>query len=120
MRTICTWSALILACAVAVSTSYSEPSHNPDSVNGHKLALLICSACHIAAPDQNKPPILRTPAVSFQSLAEKEGTSYEGIRNFILTTHQDISHPKDMPNPMLTDDEASDISAYIVSLRRMQ
>ena len=120
MRTICIWVTLVIACTVAVSTSYSEPSHNPDSVNGHKLALLICSACHTAAPDQNKLPILRTPAVSFQSLAEKKSTSYEGIRNFILTTHQDIGHPKDMPNPMLTDDEASDISAYIVSLRRMR
>jgi len=64
--------------------------------------------------------MLRAPAVSFESLAQKTSTSYEGVRDFITTTHEDATHREAMPNPMLTDDQASDISAYILSLRHQQ
>ncbi len=118
-RTIRIWAAWVASCTLLLSSARADPSrNNPDPLNGHRLALLIYSACHIAGPDQNGPPILQPPAESFQSLAQKEGTSYDQMREFILTTHQDVTHPKKMPNPMLMEQEASDIAAYIINLRR--
>ncbi len=118
-RTTCFWAASVVSGSLLLSSADADSGrHDPDPVNGHRLALLICSACHIAGPDQNGLPILRPPAVSFQSLAQKEGANYDQIREFMLTTHQDVTHPKEMPNPMLMEQEASDIAAYIISLRR--
>ena len=121
MRSYFLVTTLAFACAIATSSSYCAPApYNPDPVNGRKLALLICSACHVVGPDQKRPPMLRAPAVLFESLAQKTSTSYEGVRDFITTTHEDATHREAMPNPMLTDDQASDISAYILSLRHQQ
>ncbi len=85
-RVICFWTALVVGSTILFSNAGAEPSRqNPDPVNGHRLAVLICSACHIAGPDQKDPPILRPPGISFQQLAKKEGISYDQIREFILT-----------------------------------
>src|SRR3974390_1134107 len=105
MRSYFLITTLGFACAIATSSSYGAPApYNPDPVNGHKLALLICSACHVVGPDQKRPPMLRAPAVSFASLAQKTSTRYEGVRDFITTTHEDATHREAMPNPMLPDD----------------
>jgi len=121
MRSYFLVTTLTFACAIATSSSYGAPApYNPDQVNGRKLALLICSACHFVGPDQKKSPILRSPAVSFESLAQKPSTSYEGLRDFIKTINEDVTHREAMPNPMLTDNPASDISVDILSLRHQQ
>ena len=39
------------------------------------------------------------------------------MRNFLRSTHSNISHPSAMPNPELTEQQIDDIAAYIASLR---
>jgi mono/diheme cytochrome c family protein len=85
---------------------------------GHGLATLICSACHVAAPDQNFEPILRPPAPPFASIAQRNNVTADFLRTFLTTTHRDISSPNGMPNPQLLDYQIEDISAYILSLRK--
>ncbi len=85
---------------------------------GHHLATLICSACHVAAPDQNFEPILRPPAPPFASIAQRSNVTADYLRTFLTTTHRDISNPNGMPNPQLLDYQIKEISAYILSLRK--
>jgi mono/diheme cytochrome c family protein len=85
---------------------------------GHHLATLICSACHVAATDQNFEPILRPPAPPFASIAQRGDVTADFLNTFLTTTHRDITNPKGMPNPMLLDYQIKQISAYILSLRK--
>jgi mono/diheme cytochrome c family protein len=94
----------------------AETSANP--TEGHRLALEICTACHVVGPDQQVRPLLRNPAPNFQTIAGKPGISAASLNQFILTTHLGITNPDGMPNPQLTEDQAADIASYILSLRR--
>jgi hypothetical protein len=85
---------------------------------GHHLATLICSACHVAAPDQDFEPILRPPAPPFASIAERRDLTADFLQTFLSTTHRDVLNPKGMPNPLLLDYQIKQISAYILSLRK--
>jgi mono/diheme cytochrome c family protein len=95
----------------------AEAETTADPAEGHRLALKICSACHIVASDQQSPPVSRHPAPNFQAIAGSPGTSAASLQRFILTTHAEIATPAGMPNPQLTEDQAAEIAAYIVSLR---
>ena len=86
--------------------------------NGHHLALMICSACHVAGPNQKTPPILTQPAPSLEMLANKPGATAASVQKFLLTIHLSIANGKDMPNPQLTEDQARDLGLYIMSLRK--
>jgi mono/diheme cytochrome c family protein len=85
---------------------------------GHQLALEICSACHIAAPDQRTRPILTEPPPSLETLANKPGVTAESVQKFLLTIHLSLANGKDMPNPEVTEDQARDLAAYVMSLRK--
>ena len=89
-----------------------------DVAQGHHLATLICSACHLAAPDQPFEPILRPPAPSFDSIAQRASTTTESIQKFLATTHKDVGNPQGMPNPQLLDEQARQLTAYLLSLRK--
>ena len=88
-----------------------------DPTEGHRLALKICAACHLAASDQQNAPLLHHPAPDFEAIAARPGISAASLQQFILTTHSGITNPDKMPNPQLTEDQAADIASYIVSLR---
>jgi len=93
----------------------AETAANP--TEGHRLALKICAACHVVAPDQQIPPVLRNPGPNFQAIAGRPGISAASLQQFILTTHSGIATPDNMPNPQVTEDQAANIASYIVSLR---
>jgi len=85
---------------------------------GHRLALLACSPCHVVAIDQEAAPILRTPAPSFDAIANKPETTGDSLRAFLSTTHAKIATPSGMPNPQLADYQMAEVISYILSLRR--
>ena len=103
-----------IVCAVAVGAAAGDAG-NP--VEGHRLAVKICSFCHIAAADQEFAPTLHRPGPSFLAIANKPGKTASSLQKFLLTTHSTIAEPKNMPNPRLTDDQVIDIVSYILSLR---
>jgi mono/diheme cytochrome c family protein len=80
--------------------------------------LRICSACHVVATDEETTPVLRKPPPSLQAIANRPDTSLESLRSFLLTIHRTLANGKDMPNPDLTDEQARDIAAYMMTLRR--
>lgn len=79
---------------------------------------MICAACHVVADDQASPPRLLQPTPSFRDIADRPGTTAESLRKFVGTTHWDpTKNPDAMPNPRLSDEQITAISAYILSLK---
>jgi mono/diheme cytochrome c family protein len=110
------WLAIVSAFASSAPlVAVAETGANLSE--GHRLGLKICAACHVVAPDQEIPPVLRNPAPSFQAIAGKPGITAASLQHFILTTHAAFTNPEGMPNPQLTEDQAADIASYIVNLR---
>lgn len=63
--------------------------------------------------------MLEPAAPSFADIAGRPGMTAKKIRHFILTTHWDEKTiPMTMPNLMLMPDDASAVSAYILSLKK--
>lgn len=89
-----------------------------DVRRGHVVAIESCALCHVAARDQPTPPILRPPAPSFDSIAQRENTSAESLATFLRTTHSGLDNPNGMSNPRLFDYEIRQTVAYILSLRK--
>ncbi len=107
------------ACSVLTTAQAQQARSLSDDVqNGHYLAVLICSNCHVASPDQSIEPILQPPAPSFESIAKRSTTTSETIRAFLTITHRNISNPAGMPNPELLDFQTRQVVAYLLSLRK--
>jgi cytochrome c1 len=109
-------SAFFVVFGIAGGAAYAQEADEVEQ--GHHLATLICSPCHIAASDQPFEPILRPPAPSFESIAQRNLTTKESVQKFLDTTHKDIGNPKGMPNPQLLDYQVKQVAAYLVSLRK--
>ncbi len=106
---------------LTAAAMHPAAANDADQVaSGHQLALEICSACHIAARDQRMQPILTEPPPSLETLANKPGATAESVQKFLLTIHLSLANGKDMPNPELTEDQARDLAAYVMSLRKAQ
>jgi mono/diheme cytochrome c family protein len=110
------FARLAIMLAFSSMAVAAEAEKTADPAEGHRLALKICSACHMVASDQQSPPVLRHPAPDFHAIAGKPGTSAASLQRFMLTTHAEIATPAGMPNPRLTENQAAEISAYILSL----
>jgi mono/diheme cytochrome c family protein len=110
--------AYAAACAAACAPLQAAP---PRSVAaGEKVARNVCAACHVVASDQAPPP-LSTTTPSFTEIANRPGVSEKTLRPFIMQTHWDMKTlPLTMPNPMLTQEQATDVARYILSLRNPQ
>jgi len=88
-----------------------------DTDAGERLALIVCSACHVVSPTQDVKPVLQPPARSFDSIANKPDTTEASLRHFISTTHKEILPPDQMPNPELSDEQTTSVVRFIMSLR---
>jgi len=107
------------ACSALAAAQTQQLNNLSDDVqNGHYLAVIICSNCHVASPDQSIEPVLQPPAPSLESIARRSTTTSETIRAFLTTTHRNISNPAGMPNPELLDFQMRQVVAYLLSLRK--
>ncbi|HEV2550650.1 MAG TPA: c-type cytochrome [Stellaceae bacterium] len=113
-------AALLVAVAAASApTVHAEGQSNAEDIRaGRVLSLRICTACHFVSRDQDMPPILRPPAPSFPSIANRRGATEESVRQFLATTHSTVRSLNSMPNPALTDDQIRQAAAFLVSLKK--
>jgi mono/diheme cytochrome c family protein len=119
MQALCFAFLAISAFSVLATAQAQQASSAADDVEkGRYLAGLICSICHVVGPDQLVEPILRPPAQSFETIAQRGTTGADSIRTFLTTTHRDISNPAGMPNPELLDFQIRQVGAYLLSLRK--
>ncbi len=87
---------------------------------GHHLATLLCTSCHVVAPDQLYAPTAAPPAPSFAAIAQRPDVTAASLQQFLTTTRDGLDNPKGMPNPGLVDFQKRAIAAYILSLRQVQ
>lgn len=116
MRTVSTG---LVVFWMAVCPAWGQEGNSADDVRkGHQVAAMLCSTCHVAAPDQAFMPILDPPAPSFASIAQRSDVTADWLQNFLTTTHRGLDNPKGMPNPYLTDYQIKQVVAYLMSLRK--
>ncbi len=89
----------------------------PDPVEGHRLALSLCTPCHVVATDQELPPILDHPAPPFRTIAKRPDTTEASLKHFLLTTHSTMQPSFSMPNPGLADYQVNALVAYLMTLK---
>jgi mono/diheme cytochrome c family protein len=108
----------LIALLIAAAPVWAQSAATSESVQaGHKLAILACANCHVAAPDQPNEPILRQPAASFESIAQRKSVDAAWLANFLKTTHRGLDQPNGMPNPQLLDFQIKQVADYLLSLR---
>jgi mono/diheme cytochrome c family protein len=102
---------LLLGAALALpGNALAQQMHEPDPAKGKRLALELCSGCHVVAEDQARPAIDVVPA--FATIANRFDTTEFRLRVFL----RDTPHPV-MPNFVFTEDELDDLISYILSRR---
>jgi mono/diheme cytochrome c family protein len=112
-------SIFFLILSMASSFAWSQAASTiGDASKGRHLAIMLCTGCHVVAPEQPYAPTLSPPAASFQSIAQRSGTTVESLRSFLTTTHQGLDNQNGMPDPMLADFQIKQIIAYLLSLRK--
>ena len=75
---------------------------------GQELAEKICTPCHVVSEKVGSP---------FPDIAKGDHATPAALRDFLRTTHSDVSHPGAMPTQELTEQEIDELAAYIASLR---
>ena len=106
------------AFCLAAGPAFAQGATADDIRKGHDLAALVCGNCHVAAADQRFTPVLNPPAPSFESIAQRPGTTAESLEKFMVTTHRGLDNPAGMPNPYLMDYQVKEVVAYMLSLRK--
>jgi len=101
-------SAILLVGAAIglLGPALAEDQNNART--GERLAQKLCSSCHLVG---------RLPGPSFADIARGDHASPDALRNFLHSTHSDVSHPGAMPNPELTDEQIRAIAAYLSTLQ---
>ena len=93
----------------ALLTGGIVPSYSADVRHGLELAQKWCSSCHLVSPEQQRANADVPP---FATIAKSPNFNETTLAYFLLAPH-----PK-MPDMSLSRSEASDIAAYIATLRR--
>jgi mono/diheme cytochrome c family protein len=104
---------IMLACTITAATlvalfpALAQTFGNPSS--GRQIATKVCSSCHyVFATKQSKTEV----PPSFEDIANLPSTTALSLKVFLRSNH------KRMPNLILSDAEADDVIAYILSLKR--
>lgn len=117
-RQVAIAAAALVSAPLAVSAAQGGDLASSQVRRGERLAEEQCSACHIVAQNQEYPPLLRNPAPSFQSIANRPATNEKSLRHFVTTTHWDLKTvPVTMPNPELSKADTTAVIRYILSLQ---
>lgn len=105
----------VISLAWSLGTGASAQGAGPEA--GQRLAFTVCAACHVISPAEAAQPKMQPPAPRFDAIANAPGVTEGSIRAFLLTTHQSLKAPPDMPSMLLSEDEATAVARYILSLK---
>ncbi len=105
-------SAFIAAAAMALMlVAANAQDAMGDIAAGRAFAAHACAPCHAITPGAH-PERMFEIGPDFQKIADTPGMTATALTAFLQT-----SHPK-MPNLILSREQAADVIAYILSLRR--
>jgi mono/diheme cytochrome c family protein len=98
--------------AIAAALLAASAARAQDIASGKHIAKTWCSSCHEIGSDERKSVSDAVP--SFSSIAQMKSTTATSLAAFLSTPHAN------MPNFVLTRTEIRDVSAYILSLRKLR
>lgn len=101
-------SLAALAFAAWLASGFASADESADARAGQELAIKACSPCHVVSAPTGP---------SFADIAKGQHAEPEALRDFMRSTHSDVSHPGAMPTPELTDGQIEEIAAYLATLR---
>jgi cytochrome c1 len=108
---------VVIVLGIVVAAGRAAAQQPTDIADGRDLSLQVCTFCHVVATNQQFPPILRPPAPTFRSIANRSNTTAASLSMFLHTPHKDIPTPADMPNLQLSDEQIGKLVVYMLSLR---
>ena len=110
--------AAIAASAAAATDATAPAAPTGDPQAGRALALEACTGCHVVAPDQPfKPIYAATPRPpDFKDIANRPNITAASLLHD-LQSMPTIPKDSKMANADLTEEQARDVVAYILSLR---
>ncbi len=97
-----------IACVLALTALGAPASFAADAAHGREIAQRWCASCHLVSAQQRQA---HADAAPFATIARMPGMGAAQIAFLLLDPH-----PK-MPDMSLSRDEASDLAAYIASLK---
>lgn len=100
--------ALVVLCCIAMASASAATLGDPKA--GRAYAKEQCASCHSIVPDGNTSPV--DEATPFQAIADTGGINRTALIVFFRTPH------RTMPNLIVRGDDADNIIAYILSLRK--
>ena len=114
------WMTFAFVGAAVISVGQYSVRAQPlrgDPASGRQIATTQCGSCHrvlpMLFPDRGEPPpVDKDGPPSFQSVADLSSTTGLSLNVFLRSNH------KNMPNLILSEAEADDIVAYILSLKK--
>jgi mono/diheme cytochrome c family protein len=105
------WARIILFVAAALLAAGAARAQ--DISTGKGIAQVWCSDCHLVDPQERKSG--RNGAPTFLSIARMKSTTEASLAAFLSTPHGRGG----MPDLVLNREEIQDVSAYILSLRKL-
>jgi mono/diheme cytochrome c family protein len=99
-----------MAAALCLITATAEAQQIGSARQGHRLARTVCAQCH--AVDEQPRPWTNPNAPSFEAIANIPGMTSAALSVALQTSH------RSMPNFVIKGQEAQNIIAYILSLKR--
>ncbi len=105
------WARIALFIATAFLAAGAARAQ--DILTGKGLAQVWCSDCHLVDPQERKSG--RDSAPTFLSIARMKSTTEASLAAFLSTPHGRGR----MPDLVLNREEIQDVSAYILSLRKL-
>ncbi|MEY9884784.1 c-type cytochrome [Bradyrhizobium sp. USDA 329] len=100
--------SLLFLFSVVHTAAGASRSSSRTIAEGHRLARAWCQTCHAVEPHMIG---VFDEAPGFQAIADRQGTTALSLKVFLRTSHQN------MPNLVISPEQADALSAYILSLR---
>ena len=100
------WCGVLLF--MGVLTSSLSPAFGADAMNGERLAIRWCGACHVVTSDQRQSV---RDVIPFREIAKRPDFDAAKLALFLLNPHPV------MPNMGLSRTEAADLATYIATLK---
>jgi len=104
-----------LFATFANAATAKKPVERGNADAGRNLALEACTGCHVVSDNQPSPPLLKG-APDFREIANRPNVTAASLRRTIAALPQ-VPRKGQMANPLLTDAELADVTAYIMTLR---
>ncbi len=102
--------SILALVATAIAATAAQGQQSGDSQKGRQLARVVCAECHAVGRQNLRSRNPRSP--TFATVAATPGMTEAALNVILHTSH------RSMPNIVLDAEQTSNITAYILSLRK--